>query len=125
MRRRRTARFLVTAGLLGAFALPGAAPAGAYADPPAEAASVPLPWTERPTTATVLSGLISTLEGSESRPVAIAWSCSCSIAAWTRGAGPPPYPLAEASQDHLIGLAIEESAALDRPVTTTTGPWSG
>jgi endonuclease/exonuclease/phosphatase family metal-dependent hydrolase len=42
MRRRRTARFLVTAGLLGAFALPGAAPAGAYADPPAGAASVPL-----------------------------------------------------------------------------------
>ena len=31
-----------------------------------EAASVPLPLTERATTATVLSGLMSTLEGSES-----------------------------------------------------------
>ncbi|MEU9578742.1 endonuclease/exonuclease/phosphatase family protein [Streptomyces chilikensis] len=40
--RRRTAQRLVTAGLLGALALPGAAPAGAHADPPAEAATVPL-----------------------------------------------------------------------------------
>lgn len=42
MRRRRTAQLLLTAGLLGALVLPGAAPAGAYADPPAGAASVPL-----------------------------------------------------------------------------------
>jgi endonuclease/exonuclease/phosphatase family metal-dependent hydrolase len=42
MRRRRTAQLLVTAGLLGAFVLPGTAPAGASADPPAEAAKVPL-----------------------------------------------------------------------------------
>ncbi len=42
-----------------------------------EAASVPLPFTERATTATVLSGLISTREGSASCPVASAWSCSC------------------------------------------------
>ena len=46
----------------------------------AEAASVPLPFTESATTATVLSGLISTPEGSESCPVAIAWSCSAAIA---------------------------------------------
>ncbi|GAB7037642.1 MULTISPECIES: Gfo/Idh/MocA family oxidoreductase [Catenuloplanes] len=45
-------------------------------------------------------------------------------AAWVRGAGPPPYPLAEAAQDHLIGLAIEESAASDRPVTTTVEAWT-
>ena len=41
-----------------------------------KAPSVPLPLTESPTTATVLSGLISTREGSDSPPVAIAWSCS-------------------------------------------------
>jgi hypothetical protein len=39
-----------------------------------EAASVPLPLTDRATMATVLSGLISTPEGSESWPVAIARS---------------------------------------------------
>ena len=38
---------------------------------------MPLPLTERATTATVLSGLISTADGSESRPVASAWSCKC------------------------------------------------
>ena len=41
-----------------------------------EAASVPLPWTASDTTATVLSGLTSTPEGSDSLPVAIALSCS-------------------------------------------------
>jgi predicted dehydrogenase len=46
-------------------------------------------------------------------------------AAWARGGGPPPYPLAEAAQDHLIGLAIEESADTGLPVTTTTEAWSG
>ena len=51
-----------------------------------EAASVPLPLTESATTATVLSGLISTPEGSESWPVASARSCSCAIAAWTGAA---------------------------------------
>ena len=51
-----------------------------------EAASVPPPLTERATTATVLSGLISTPEGSESWPVASAWSWSCWIAAWTGAA---------------------------------------
>ncbi|MFI5839106.1 Gfo/Idh/MocA family oxidoreductase [Catenuloplanes sp. NPDC051500] len=47
-----------------------------------------------------------------------------STAAWVRGDGPPPYPLAEAAQDHLIGLAIEESATRDRPVMTTAEAWS-
>ncbi|MEU3557236.1 endonuclease/exonuclease/phosphatase family protein [Streptomyces fragilis] len=42
MRRRRTAQLLLTAGLLGALVFPGAAPAGAHADPPAAAATVPL-----------------------------------------------------------------------------------
>ena len=47
---------------------------------------MPLPLTESATTATVLSGLISTPEGSESCPLAIAWSCSCAIAACTGAA---------------------------------------
>jgi predicted dehydrogenase len=44
--------------------------------------------------------------------------------AWARGEGPEPYPLAEGLQDHLIGLAIGESAATGRDVTTTTEPWA-
>ncbi|WP_034213201.1 Gfo/Idh/MocA family oxidoreductase [Actinoplanes subtropicus] len=47
------------------------------------------------------------------------------MAAWVRGAGPPPYPLAEAAQDQLVALAIEEAAGLDRPVTTTVEAWAG
>jgi predicted dehydrogenase len=43
---------------------------------------------------------------------------------WVRGDGPPPYPLAEACQDHLIGLAIEESAESGELLTTTTEAWS-
>ena len=50
-----------------------------------DAASVPLPLIESDTIATVLSGLMSTLEGSDSSPVAIALSCSCLIAVWTSG----------------------------------------
>jgi predicted dehydrogenase len=45
-------------------------------------------------------------------------------AAWVRGEAPPPYPLAEAAQDQLIALAIEESADTDRPVTTAEAPWA-
>ncbi len=45
--------------------------------------------------------------------------------AWAREAGPAPYPLAEACQDHLIGLAIGESARTGHPVTTSAEPWSG
>ncbi|WP_433730519.1 Gfo/Idh/MocA family protein [Actinoplanes sp. CA-051413] len=44
-------------------------------------------------------------------------------AAWVRGDGPQPYPLAEGAQDHLIGLAIEEAADTGRTVTTSTPPW--
>jgi hypothetical protein len=46
------------------------------------------------------------------------------MAAWVRGDGPPPYPLAEAAQDQLVALAIEEAADLDRPVATTTEAWA-
>jgi len=45
------------------------------------------------------------------------------MAAWVRGEGPPPYPLADGAQDHLIALAIEESADTDAPVTVATPPW--
>jgi predicted dehydrogenase len=44
--------------------------------------------------------------------------------AWARGEGPEPYPLAEGLQDHLISLAIEESAATRRDVTTSTEAWA-
>lgn len=43
--------------------------------------------------------------------------------AWARDEGPAPYPLAEACQDHLIGLAIGESARTGRPVRTGPEPW--
>lgn len=43
---------------------------------------------------------------------------------WCRGDGEPPYPLADASQDHLIALAIEESARSGRPVLTTLEAWA-
>jgi predicted dehydrogenase len=45
--------------------------------------------------------------------------------AWARGEGPEPYPLAEGLQDHLLSLAIEESLATGRDVTTTTEAWAG
>ena len=43
---------------------------------------------------------------------------------WARDAGPAPYPLAEGCQDHLISLAIDESAASGRPVTTGVQAWA-
>ncbi|WP_305790121.1 Gfo/Idh/MocA family protein [Symbioplanes lichenis] len=39
-------------------------------------------------------------------------------AAWVRGDGPAPYPLAEGAQDHLIGLAIDRAAETGEAVTT-------
>jgi predicted dehydrogenase len=46
------------------------------------------------------------------------------MTAWCHGEGEPPYPLAEASQDHLIALAIEESAGTGQPVVAGREPWS-
>ncbi|MET7949315.1 Gfo/Idh/MocA family oxidoreductase [Micromonospora sp. NPDC005324] len=43
--------------------------------------------------------------------------------AWAREEGPAPYPLAEACQDHLVSLAIEESVRTGRPVVTATEAW--
>ena len=45
-------------------------------------------------------------------------------AAWVRGDGPPPYPLADGAQDHHIALAIEQAADTDGPVTTSVEAWS-
>jgi predicted dehydrogenase len=42
---------------------------------------------------------------------------------WVAGTGPPPYPLAEGCQDHLLGRAIVESARTGRPVRTAVEAW--
>jgi predicted dehydrogenase len=45
--------------------------------------------------------------------------------AWAHEESAAPYPLAEACQDHLISLAIEESVRTGRPVVTTKEAWAG
>jgi predicted dehydrogenase len=45
-------------------------------------------------------------------------------AAWVRGAGPAPYPLADGAHDHLIALAIEQAADTDRTVAVPVPDWS-
>ena len=44
-------------------------------------------------------------------------------AAWARDGGPAPYPLAEACQDHLVSLAIDQAAATGEGVVTGVEPW--
>jgi predicted dehydrogenase len=46
------------------------------------------------------------------------------MAGWIRGAAPPPYPLAEGAQDHLLALAVEEAADTGEQVVTTAEAWS-
>jgi predicted dehydrogenase len=46
------------------------------------------------------------------------------MAAWVRGTGPPPYPLAEGAQDDLLALAVEAAADTGHEVTTTTEAWA-
>jgi predicted dehydrogenase len=46
------------------------------------------------------------------------------MAAWVRGDGPPPYPLADGLHDHHVALAIEEAADTDRTVATSTEAWA-
>jgi predicted dehydrogenase len=46
------------------------------------------------------------------------------MAVWVRGAGSPPYPLAEAAQDQLLALAIEAAADTGQEITTTAEAWS-
>ena len=45
-------------------------------------------------------------------------------AAWRRGDGPAPYPLADACADHQIALAIGESIRNGQSVTTSVEGWS-
>lgn len=45
-------------------------------------------------------------------------------AAWLHDGGPEPYPLADGAQDHLVGLAIEESARTGSPVTAGPEAWA-
>lgn len=45
------------------------------------------------------------------------------MAAWTRGDGPAPYPLAQACQDHLVSLAVDEAISTGRLVRTSVEPW--
>jgi predicted dehydrogenase len=46
------------------------------------------------------------------------------MAAWVRGDGPEPYPLADGAHDHLIALAVEEAADTDRTVAVPVPPWA-
>lgn len=43
---------------------------------------------------------------------------------WVRGERPAPYPLADGSHDHRIGLAIEESALSGEPVRVVSPVWA-
>jgi len=45
------------------------------------------------------------------------------MAAWVPDEGVAPYPLADGSQDHLIGLAIEEAASTGQTVSTVREAW--
>lgn len=44
--------------------------------------------------------------------------------AWVRREGPEPYPLAQACQDHAIGLAIQESARTGAEVHVSENVWA-
>ncbi len=44
--------------------------------------------------------------------------------AWARGEAPGPYPLAQACQDHALGLAIQESARTRTEVRVAKEPWA-
>ena len=46
-------------------------------------------------------------------------------ARWARGEGPPPYRLADGLQDHLLALAVEESARTRTTVVTGVEHWAG
>ena len=48
----------------------------------------------------------------------------CQMAEWLDGKAGAPYPLAEACQDHLISLAIDESIATGKNVTTQKQAWA-
>jgi len=45
-------------------------------------------------------------------------------AAWAKGEGPPPYPLSEGCQDHLVSLAIDEAVSTGNKVVTSVEAWA-
>ena len=45
------------------------------------------------------------------------------VVAWARDEGPAPYPLADACQDQLLSLAIDDAARSGREVSTAVEPW--
>jgi predicted dehydrogenase len=47
------------------------------------------------------------------------------MAAWTRGVGPEPYPLAQGCQDHMVALAMDDAIRAGAPVRTELEPWAG
>jgi predicted dehydrogenase len=47
-----------------------------------------------------------------------------SAARWAQDDGPGPYPLAQACEDHLLGLAIDDALAAGIAVDAPTGPWA-
>jgi len=55
--------------------------------------------------------------------IAIA-TCLEATGMWSRGEGPPPYPLAHACQDHLLALHLHEAAERAAPVTSHLEPWA-
>ena len=48
----------------------------------------------------------------------------CQMADWLEGNSQPPYPLADACQDQLISLAIDESITTGKTVTTQKQAWA-
>jgi predicted dehydrogenase len=46
------------------------------------------------------------------------------MAGWVGNGEPPPYPLAEACQDHMLALAIDESLTSRGTVHTSRRPWA-
>ena len=46
------------------------------------------------------------------------------MAAYLRGDGPAPYPLADGCHDHRVALAIDEALDTDRTVRTEAEPWN-
>lgn len=55
--------------------------------------------------------------------IAVATMLEATVA-WVRGEAPEPYPLAEACQDHLLGLAIGQAATEDRTVLAGPEAWA-
>ena len=43
---------------------------------------------------------------------------------WVRDGGPGPYPLRDASQDHAVGMAIEQAVASGEAVRVERQPWA-